>query len=61
MFASRFANVAGVTAKSYARQMSAVRGTPAEMRADTMRWRNISIGKELLHLNFRGLTITVET
>lgn len=47
MFASRFVDVAKIAPRSFVRQMSAHRGTPAEMRADVNRWRNISIGKYL--------------
>jgi hypothetical protein len=48
MFASRFIDVARIAPRSFVRQMSAHRGTPAEMRADVNRWRNISIGKFFL-------------
>ena len=47
MFSQRFSAVAATAVRSSVRQMSHARGTPAEMRADTMRWRNISIGKRI--------------
>ena len=45
MFANKFVKYAVTAPKSSIRLMSGHKGTPAEMRADVNRWKQISVGE----------------
>jgi hypothetical protein len=50
MFANRFVKYAVTAPRASIRLMSGHKGTPAEMRADVNRWKQISVGENQLQL-----------